>query len=135
MRPPSSPSAVTVPYIIGSCPVCEWSPVDHPLWLLASAISSRTPNRVEELETLISEGRWAEAAAIQEWLGTEDEVQYVAIKCPVKDGAIGLKKMYSLFDMWSDDQCLANMLIDESGQKEIDALAAGEWHVVSERVG
>ena len=132
-RPPA-PESDPAPSFSGSCPVCEGSLVEHPTWLLASAMSSKAPNRVAELESLVSDGQWTRAAEIRECKGDQDEILFVALKCPVA-GTIALKKMHSVFDLWRDDQCLADLLIDEAGQRELDTLAAGRWKVPGVRVG
>ena len=111
---------------MGPCALCGQIPVDHLSWVLGSAISSRSPNRATELEQLITGRQWREAASIREWEGREDEIEYVALKCPVA-GKITLKKMESVFEMRLDDKCLADISLDEADQVEIEVLAAGKW--------
>jgi hypothetical protein len=120
--------------LMGPCALCAQLPVDHLTWLIGSAISSRTPNRVAELGELISTHQWKKAADIREWEGREDQVEYLAVKCP-DVGNIAIKKMHSVFELFLNDSCLADILVDNIGQEEIEALATGQWRIAGTSAG
>jgi hypothetical protein len=113
----------------GTCLSCGSPPVGHSAWMLAMAIVSRQPNRVPELERLVAQGKWAEAGAIQEFEGTEDEIEYRVIRCPVTN-ELSLKKIVSVFDLWSNDSLLEDIRLSPADQERLAVLAGEKWSVL-----
>lgn len=113
----------------GICLGCKAAPIGHSSWLLAMAIVSRHPNRVAELEQLVAARDWTAAREIQEFEGAEDEVEYRLIRCP-KSGEITLKKILTMFELWSNDRVLDDMRLSTEDQERLDKLAGASWELL-----
>ena len=91
---------------LGPCSACGGSVIDHECFMLASVITSRQPNGLEEFESLTSQRRWDELSRLQEWEGSEDEVVLWALRCPSTQEIL-LKKECDLAELWADSYLIA----------------------------
>lgn len=113
----------------GTCRSCGSPPAGHSTWLLAMAVVSREPNRLAELERLVTEGKWVEANAIQEFEGLEDEIQFLVLRCPVT-GELSLKKIVTPSELWANDTVLQDISLSAEDQERLAAMAGDAWTVL-----
>jgi hypothetical protein len=113
----------------GTCLSCGREPVGHLSWMLGVAIASKEPNRRVELERSVEARDWDRAKEIRELEGTEDEIEYRAIRCP-STNEISMKKILTTFALWSNDRVLEDLRLARADQERVSALAGEDWTVL-----
>ena len=114
----------------GTCLSCGRKPLGHLSWMMGMAIVSREPNRHAELEHLVEIRDWERAKAIREFEGTEDEIEYRAIRCP-STNEVSLKKILTSSELWSNDRLLEDIGLVSADQERVNALAGEDWTVLN----
>lgn len=113
----------------GTCLSCGREPVGHLSWTLGMAIASKEPNRRAELEHAVEVRDWDRAREILDFEGTEDGIEYRAIRCP-STNEVSLKRVLTTFELWSNDRFFEDIQLTRTDQERVHALAGDGWTIL-----
>ena len=114
----------------GPCPLCGQTLIGHQLALLGSAIVGEGESETARLlRDAVEAQQWSKAAAIREWRGDADELEFHALRCP-KDARVALFAVNSYTEMWANDEVGKPVILDESAGGGFLGMTNLEWRAL-----
>ncbi len=112
---------------LGPCALCGRALTGHQLALLGSAlVSGEESETARRLREAVEMRQWSRAAAIREWRGDSDELEFHALRCP-QDTRVAVIEVHSFSELWADDEAEKPVILDETVSGELLGTNHFEW--------